>query len=482
MKKYVPLDLPQNLDGFWLLFPSDFRESMRECIKQQYAAGNFRSTEDILCDESNKIRFWSYYLQKAVDPITEPMKGSHLKEKFAPFRTCSFDLTPSGFAVNKKYRLSASGDLMRCKHLAESRDRLYHRVADLIFGADCAIANLESSIAPGVPNGLSAMESSGTLQIVLSMPEYETLKQHKGRKFDVLQLANNHVMDNGEEGIMLNMNTLTKDGIEHIGTYRTEEASKQVKTTEMGDLTIGWVCHTLSVNDKPLPPDKPWIVDITPFDLVENPDTPRIEAQIKAARAAGCDLVMLVLHWGAEWESYPNPKQLEYAHKLAELGADAIIAQHPHVIQPIEIYRPHSDPDKQVPILYSLGNLTPFAAPPYTVLSLVANLRISTGKLNGDKRTMVTGLEITPVACLAEQDDDGSMNAALVPLAELENMKLERRTRAYVDSIAKYADLVLGPDWRKQDPAETPDECFVAGREAKRDIAGTSPAVDGFYP
>ena len=124
-----------------------------------------------------------------------------------------------------------------------------------------------------------------------------------------------------------------------------------------------------------------------------------------------------------------EPQAAGYAHKLAELGADAIIAQHPHVIQPIEIYRPQSDPDKQVPILYSLGNLTPFAAPPYTVLSLVANLRISTGKLNGEKRTMVTGLEITPVACLAEQDDDGSMNAALVPLAELENMKLERRTR-----------------------------------------------------
>ena len=57
MKKYVPLDLPQNLDGFWLLFPSDFRESMQDCIKTQYAAGNFRSTEDILCDESNKIWF-----------------------------------------------------------------------------------------------------------------------------------------------------------------------------------------------------------------------------------------------------------------------------------------------------------------------------------------------------------------------------------------------------------------------------------------
>ena len=464
MKKYVPLDLPQNLNGFWLLFPPDFRKSMQDCIRQQHAEGNFRSTEDILCDESNKIRFWSYYVQKAVDPITEPMKGSHLKEKFAPFRMCSFDLTPSGFSAGKEYRLSASGDLMRSKHLAESRDRLYDRVAHLIFGADCAIANLESSIAPGVPKGPDAMEISGSLQIGLTMPEYDTLKQHRGRKFDVLQLANNHVMDNGEEGIMLNMNTLEKDGIDHIGTYQTEEASKQVKTTKMGDLTIGWVCHTFSVNNKPLPPDKPWMVDITPFDLVENPDMLRIEAQIKAARAAGRDLVMLVLHWGAEWDFYPNPKQLGYAHKLAELGADAIIAQHPHVIQPIEIYRPHGDPDKQVPILYSLGNLTPIAAPPYTVMSLVANLRISTGKLNAEQRTMVTGLEITPVACVAEQDDDGSMHTALVPLADLEKMKLERGTHDYVNSIVKYADLVLGPDWRKQDPAEPHHQWFATER------------------
>jgi hypothetical protein len=119
-----------------------------------------------------------------------------------------------------------------------------------------------------------------------------------------------------------------------------------------------------------------------------------------------------------------------------------------------------------VPILYSLGNLTPIAAPPYTVLSLVANLRISTGKLNGEKRTMVTGLEITPVACIAEQDDDGSMNAALVPLADLEKMKLERGTRDYVNSVVKYADMVLGPDWRKQDPAE-PHDALVRCRAGR---------------
>lgn len=440
MRKYAPLDLPQSLDGFWSLFPPDFCQSMRDYIKEQYAEGNFRSTEDILLDDSNAVRFWSYYLQKAVDPLTEPMKGSYLKEKFAPFRTCRFDLAPSGFAIDREYRLSASGDLMRCKHLAESGDRLYEQVADLIFGADCAIANLESSLAPGVPKDI--------LQAGLAMPEYETLKQHRGRTFDVLQLANNHIMDNGEEGIMLNMNTLEKDAIDHIGTYMTEEASNHVKTTRMVDLSIGWVCHTFSVNKKPLPPDKLWIVDITPFGIVEDPDTSRIEAQIQAARAAGHDAVVLVLHWGAEWEFFPSPRQLGYAHKFAELGADAIIAQHPHIIQPVEIYRPRSDPDRQVPILYSLGNLTPFAAPPYTVLSLVANLRIATGRLNGAKRTMVTGLELTPVACLAEEGNGCSTRAALVPLADLQEMTLEQETRQYVHSITKYADLVLGPDWR----------------------------------
>lgn len=465
MRKYLPLDLPQNLNDFWLLFPSDFRKLMRDCIRQQYAEGNFRATEDILYDESNKIRFWSYYIQKALDPITEPMKGSHLKEKFAPFGGCNFNLTPSAFSVDKEYRLSASGDLMRSKYLAESKNRLYDPIADLIFGADCAIANLESLIAPGASKGLDAIESSGALQMALTMPEYETLKQHKGRKFDILQLANNHVMDNGEEGLVLNMDILERDGIDYIGTHKTEEASKQIHTTKMGDLTIGWVCHTFSVNNKPLPSGKPWIVDITLFDLAESPDMSRIEAQIKAARTADCDLVMLVLHWGAEWEFYPNPKQLRYAHKFAELGADAIIAQHPHVIQPVEIYRPHSYPDKQVPILYSLGNLTPIDAAPYTVVSLVANLRISTGKLSGEKQTIVTGLEVTPVACVAEQDDDGSMHTTLVPLADLQIIKLEQTTRDYVNSIAKYADLMLGPDWRRQEPAE-PHHWWFAAKQA----------------
>ena len=96
------------------------------------------------------------------------MKGSRLKEEFDGFRTCSFHLMPSGFFVGKEYRLSASGDLMRSKHLAESRDRLYDQVADLIFGADYAIANLESSIAPGMPNGRDATQSSGSLQIGLA--------------------------------------------------------------------------------------------------------------------------------------------------------------------------------------------------------------------------------------------------------------------------------------------------------------------------
>jgi hypothetical protein len=87
------------------LFPPDVRKSMQDCIRQQYAEGNFRSTEDILCDESNTVRFWSYYVQKAVDPITEPMKGSHLKGKICPLQ--DLQLRPDAERVLRRQRIPA---------------------------------------------------------------------------------------------------------------------------------------------------------------------------------------------------------------------------------------------------------------------------------------------------------------------------------------------------------------------------------------
>ena len=80
----------------------------------------------------------SWYVQKATDSRLEPMKGSGLKEKLAPFRQTQFDLAPKDFVADKSYRLRAVGDLSVVKIWNNQRIDSYDNVSDLIFGADCS--------------------------------------------------------------------------------------------------------------------------------------------------------------------------------------------------------------------------------------------------------------------------------------------------------------------------------------------------------
>ena len=70
---------------------------------------------------------------------------------------------------------------------------------------------------------------------------------------------------------------------------------------------------------------------------------------IRRAKARGADLVIINLHWGVERSIYPTQGDQSLAHSAIDNGADIIIGHHPHVIQPVEIYK------KKI-IAYSLGN------------------------------------------------------------------------------------------------------------------------------
>lgn len=97
---------------------------------------------------------------------------------------------------------------------------------------------------------------------------------------------------------------------------------------------------------------------------VEAADLDQLTRQIEHARGAGVDFLVGSPPLGLEHELYPIPEQLELAHHLAELGVDAVLGHHPHVLQPMELYRTRRDPRRLVPIYYSLGNLiNPFTAP-----------------------------------------------------------------------------------------------------------------------
>ena len=157
--------------------------------------------------------------------------------------------------------------------------------------------------------------------------------------------------------------------------------------------------------------------------------------------------MIVALHWGLEFELYPHPQQVGWAHRFAELGADLVIGHHPHVPQPVEIYRPASDPDRLVPILYSLGNLSTLMSHPAMALSLVARVGIAKGQYRGRPVTRVANLELVPVALVAE-DANGKEITRLVPLHDLDRCVSEGAMRGYVDELARYATVVVGSEWR----------------------------------
>jgi poly-gamma-glutamate synthesis protein (capsule biosynthesis protein) len=72
-------------------------------------------------------------------------------------------------------------------------------------------------------------------------------------------------------------------------------------------------------------------------------------ADIRAARAAGAQVVIVYPHWGTEYKATPNAGQRTWAHRMIDAGADLIIGSHSHWAAAMEVY-------KGKPIWYSLGN------------------------------------------------------------------------------------------------------------------------------
>lgn len=441
---YQPVPLPRDARSI-LKFRPEVRAEIERLTAAAMKQRRWETNQDILFDLKSPA-FWAYWIHKTEHPITRAMLGTSIESDLGRFKSTRYELLPKATHVHESWTLSAAGDLMCTKGLEDSRDQLYADVEDLVFGADIAYANLESTLTTGaiVPLTLSADESP---MINVTPAQYETLVSHRGRRFDVVQLANNHILDCGLEGIETTLKKLRFDGIEQVGVNETAQAALEPRITEHRGLKIGWVAHTFSVNFKPFPPNEPWRVNMTPFHVVREPDTSALEEQIRRCRQGGCDLVFVTLHWGLEFEFYPHPEQRTWAHRFAELGADLILGHHPHVIQPVEIYR--TQRGREVPILYSLGNLTPVFSHPATALSLIVRLRLARVGGGRDGEVRVADLDLTPVA-LVSAAQGAQTTLRLCRLADLQTTPSAAPMHAYVSDMNGYADRILGHGWRRQ--------------------------------
>ena len=162
---------------------------------------------------------------------------------------------------------------------------------------------------------------------------------------DIVSLANNHLYDFGEIGLLDTLDTLKEAGIPYVGAGRNLEEAAAPVYFIAGDIKIA-------------------IVSATQIERLENPDTKGATEnsagvfrcldtgklyEVVAEADANSDFVVVYIHWGTENVVEPDWGQLDQAPKLAEAGADLIIGDHSHCLQGFQYFG-------DVPVIYSLGN------------------------------------------------------------------------------------------------------------------------------
>ena len=140
-------------------------------------------------------------------------------------------------------------------------------------------------------------------------------------------MANNHIMDQDEQGLFQTMEVLKKNNIEYVGAGANLETAIKPRIIEKDGMKIGiYACaeNEFSIAEQ----DK---AGANPFDALESPDH-------IAALKSQCDYVIVLYHGGKEHYRYPSPYLKKVCRKMVEKGADLIICQHSHCIGAFEKY------------------------------------------------------------------------------------------------------------------------------------------------
>lgn len=134
-------------------------------------------------------------------------------------------------------------------------------------------------------------------------------------------LANNHIMDQGIQGLEKTINILNKHKIGYAGIGMNIANMKHSFIKKLGNFYLGIYCcteHEFSIATENMPGANPYD-PLESFDHVQN---------LKKK----CDYVIVLYHGGKEFYRYPSPKLQKVFHKFADKGADLVISQHTHCI------------------------------------------------------------------------------------------------------------------------------------------------------
>lgn len=207
---------------------------------------------------------------------------------------------------------------------------LGEQLSKLFMGADFRLLNLET---PLTDINTPILKSGPNLQSPTN-----TIKGLKSINPDCFGLANNHILDQGEQGLLSTIHTLDLEGIRYVGAGHNLEEAQKPLIVNIKNKKIGiYACaeHEFSIADR----NK---AGANPYDPLES-----FEHVRKLSHK--CDACIVLYHGGKEFYQFPSPTLQRIFKKFADNGADLVVAQHTHCVGCMEEY-------KGANLIYGQGN------------------------------------------------------------------------------------------------------------------------------
>ncbi|SFU28207.1 poly-gamma-glutamate synthesis protein (capsule biosynthesis protein) [Clostridium sp. DSM 8431] len=232
-------------------------------------------------------------------------------------------------------------------------DEFFINVKDYIQSADIAVCNSETTFL-GKNSGYSGYPDFN------SPPEILTSLKTCG--FDIVSSAHNHILDRGYDGFINTVKNIKNSGLDLIGIQENEN-DKNYVIKDINDIKVGFTNYSYcgekqskhTFNNIELPSSLENKINLFSDESNIDKYLEGINKTIENMKKDGAQYIIFYIHWGIEYQTTANDKQKYLAKKLSELGVDAIIGSHPHVVQPIETIKNEAS-NKETLVCYSLGN------------------------------------------------------------------------------------------------------------------------------
>lgn len=313
-------------------------------------------------------------------------KGINVQQNSENVSTEVEEIVPDDITIN----MTVAGDIL-C-HNTNFWDAYVAEIDDYDFSysfedikkyfddADIAIGVLETNFA--------GRDIGYTNYPLFNSPEH-LATDLKELGFDVLATANNHCLDKGFSGLVSTLDELDKAGLEHLGTYATEEKSKEYLIKDVNGIKIAFLTYAYGTNGIPLPDGKEFAVNLI--------DKDKMLTDIENVKKEDVDVICVNMHWGDEYSLIPNSTQEELADFLFENGVDLILGSHTHCLEPMEkrTVTLEDGTTKDGFIIYSLGNFMSGQKHENSRQSVILDIQLTKSGVDG--KISIDSVTYTPI-------------------------------------------------------------------------------------